>query len=106
MSYLKKATIEKMNDLRYNNQNLKDWADMVANFEVNYAKKQFAKGIDIDTVLTSLADRITSKMLHPVVVALKEQYLSTTDMEIDRQRYNNEFLQNRKPIADHVVDDY
>ncbi len=95
-----------MHDLRYNNQNLKDWAEMVATFEVDYAKKQFAKGIDIDTVLTSLADRITSKMLHPVVIVLKEQYLSATDMEIDRHQYNENFLKNRKPIADHVVDDY
>lgn len=93
-------------DLRYNGENLKDWADLVAEYEVKNAQSDITRGRNINAVLETLANRITSKMLHPVLIAVKEQYISNTDIEIDRQSYNEKFLKNRQLVPDHVVDDY
>ena len=94
----------KQTDLRYEGQNIKEWADIVANFEYSLAKNQLAKGTDVEEILSSMSYRIASKMIHPVLTAVKEQYIS---QEInDPKLYKDKFLDNRKPIADHVSDDW
>lgn len=48
------------------------WAERVQKFELRYALQQIAKGQDINVVMEAMASRIQQKILHPIIVKIKE----------------------------------
>lgn len=71
-----------------------EWAEMVYNYEYNYAKQQIAKGIDVDKVLDQMSTRIRDKMILPEIQKIKkhEQPYNVDDC---RKRYD-EIMKNHK----------
>lgn len=58
--------------LRYSEDMSYDqWADQVAAYEYNIAMRSIARGEDIESVLETMTRRIHSKMMHPVIIAMK-----------------------------------
>ena len=82
-----------------------DWARKVQDTELKYALKQLAAGQDINTVMEAMSHRIQKKMLHPVLLAIKEMNTSEFDPVKSREEYNRIYGNLPKP-ADHVSQDY
>jgi glutamyl-tRNA reductase len=58
--------------LRYSEDMSYDqWAERVSAYEYDIAKRSIARGEDIESVLETMARRIHSKMMHPVIIAMK-----------------------------------
>lgn len=58
--------------LRYSEEiSYEQWADQVAVYEYDIAMRSIARGEDIESVLETMARRIHSKMMHPVIIAMK-----------------------------------
>ena len=53
------------------NESMEQWAERVRKFELGYALQQIAKGQDINVVIEAMASRIQQKILHPVIVEIK-----------------------------------
>ena len=50
---------------------MEDWAERVRQFELGYALQQLAKGQDLNVVMEAMASRIQQKILHPVIMEIK-----------------------------------
>lgn len=50
-----------------NNQSIEQWANKVIEYEYAMALKSIKKGVDIDTVITTMAYRIQQKILYPLL---------------------------------------
>lgn len=50
-----------------NNQSIEQWANKVIEYEYTMALKSIKKGVDIDTVITTMAYRIQQKILYPLL---------------------------------------
>lgn len=58
--------------LRYSEDiSYEQWADLVAAYEYTIAKSSITRGEDVDLVLETMSKRIHSKMMHPVIIAMK-----------------------------------
>ena len=58
--------------LRYSEDMSYDqWAAAVAAYEYDIAKRSIARGEDVESVLETMSRRIHSKMMHPVIIAMK-----------------------------------
>ncbi len=53
-------------------ESLEDWAERVRKYELGYALQQLAKGQDLNVVMEAMALRIQQKILHPVIISIKE----------------------------------
>ena len=81
-----------------------EWANMVHDFELAEAKKRLAKGEDIMLVMEAMSARIQKKMLHPILVAIRETP-NTFDLEASKKAYEEAYLKKNGPKADHLTDD-
>lgn len=61
------------------NETMEDWAERVRRFELGYALQQIAKGQDINVVMEAMASRIQQKILHPVIVEIKNSVGKSSD---------------------------
>ena len=81
------------------------WANRVAIHEKTIALKQLAKGIEIDVVLEEMARRVAEKLMHPILVAIRN---STEDVEYDavagKKQYDELYTNITSRPADHVED--
>lgn len=51
---------------------MEDWAERVRKFELGYALQQLAKGQDLNVVMEAMASRIQQKILHPIIMSIKD----------------------------------
>ncbi len=86
------------------NETYEEWTERVHAFELDWAKREIAKGIPIDEVLERMGKRITQKLLHPVLAAIKESH-TPMDMEASKKAYEEAYLKKNSPKADHLTDD-
>lgn len=80
------------------------WVNRVTAFELANAKKDIANGISAEQALEDMSNRIMKKLMHPLLVAIREDASSNFDAEKSRASYF-EKMQNRAPVADHVEEE-
>ncbi len=51
---------------------MEEWAERVRKFEYGYALQQLAKGQDLNVVMEAMSSRIQQKILHPIIMAIKD----------------------------------
>ena len=81
-----------------------DWVERVRTFELTEALKEIKNGADINLVMEAMSSRIMKKVLHPLLIAIREGSRKEFDAAENRKTYS-EAMGHRKPIADHVVDE-
>jgi glutamyl-tRNA reductase len=53
-------------------ESMEEWAERVRKYELGYALQQLAKGQDVNLILEAMAARIQQKILHPIILAIKD----------------------------------
>lgn len=53
------------------NESFESWCERVRQFELEYARSLIAKGQDLNLVLEAMSARIQQKILHPVLLEIK-----------------------------------
>lgn len=51
---------------------MEEWAERVRKYELGFALQQLAKGQDVNLILEAMAARIQQKILHPIILAIKD----------------------------------
>ncbi len=87
------------------NETYESWAKRVQEFELAQAKKELAKGTDINLVMEAMSARIQQKLLHPILVAIRENSSKDFDVEKSRKAYEEAYLKNNGPKPDHLTED-
>lgn len=83
-------------------ESYEDWAKRVQMYEHGWAMQRIAEGDPIDDILEAMSHRITQKLLHPLYKELSQATTSTYDLEASKRSYQEKYLNNRSPVADHV----
>ena len=78
------------------------WIERARIYEQGAAMQRIAKGDDPEQVLEDLSRRLMDKMLHPVLRAIRESHTAPFDAEKSRKDYEEKYLKNNFPVADHV----
>ena len=81
-------------------ESMESWANRVSVFETGRALTHIAKGIDTDIVLAEMSRRITDKMLHPILDAIRNTP-SNFNVEQNRSDYA-EIMKDIGKAADHI----
>jgi len=90
--------------MRSKAQNFEEYSTEAQSKALDWARKELAKGADPDEVLEQLSHRLIKKLQHPLIMAIKESVTTEFDAEASRKDYEEKYLKNHKPIADHVSD--
>jgi glutamyl-tRNA reductase len=53
-------------------ESMEEWAERVRKYELGFALQQLAKGQDVNLILEAMAARIQQKILHPIILAIKD----------------------------------
>jgi glutamyl-tRNA reductase len=85
-------------------ESFESWAARVQQYEYGYALQSIAEGHNIDEVFESMAKRIQQKLMHPVIVALKNKPVEF-DSEASKKAYKEAYLNKNGPKSDHVSED-
>jgi glutamyl-tRNA reductase len=72
--------------------------------ELTHAKKLLAKGVLPDQVLEVLSKRLSQKLLHPILTAIKNNN-NNYNAEESKKRYEENYLNKRNKSAEHVKKD-
>jgi glutamyl-tRNA reductase len=78
------------------------WIERARMYEQGAAMQRIAKGDDPEKVLEDLSRRLMNKMLHPVLKSIRAMPGTPYDAEENRRSYEEKYLNNRSPVADHV----
>jgi len=77
------------------------WIERARIFELNNARKNLKKGVAIEEVLETLANKLIQKAIHPLLTAAKSVE-TNYDVEESKRRYEEAYLKKNKPVADHI----
>ena len=80
---------------------MESWASRVEMFEKGKALQRIANGDDPATVMEDMSRGITSKLLHPILTAIRESVPDNFDVDENRREYE-EVMKNVEKPADHV----
>ncbi len=84
-------------------ENFEEWAKRVEQAELKNARHLLDKGVPVEQVLEILSIRLSQKLLHPIIIAVKD-VKTNYNSEEEKKRYE-ETYRTRGPVADHVVRD-
>ena len=87
------------------NESYEDWFERIKLYERGLALQRLAKGEDADLVLEEFSKRITNKMKHALFEVIKNSITADFDIEKSRKDYENNFLNKRGLVADHILDE-
>jgi glutamyl-tRNA reductase len=85
-------------------ESFESWANRVQQYEYGHALQRIAEGHNIDIVFESMAMRIQQKLMHPIIVAIKDVPLSY-DLAENKKAYKEAYLDKNGPKSDHVNED-
>lgn len=85
-------------------ESYEQWTDRVGQAELVRAGKQLAKGVPMDQVMARMSERIQQKILHPIMVAIKDVPVNY-DLTENKKAYQEAYLNKNSPKADHVGED-
>lgn len=77
------------------------WSEKAREEELKNANKLLAKGTPIEEVLEILSQRLTKKILHPILKSVMNAP-TNYDVKESKRRYEEIYLSKNKPVADHV----
>ena len=80
---------------------MESWASRVEMFEKGKALQRIANGDDPVAVMEDMSRGITSKLLHPILTAIRESVPDNFDVDENRREYE-EVMKNIEKPADHV----
>ena len=80
---------------------MESWASRVEMYEKGKALQRIANGDDPATVMEDMSRGITSKLLHPILTAIRESVPDNFDVDENRREYE-EVMKNIEKPADHV----
>lgn len=83
-------------------ESYESWASRVSMYEKGLALQRIAEGEPLEKVMEDMSRRITQKLLHSVVKAVKDSSASSYDAEESKKRYQEVYLNSHKPVADHM----
>lgn len=83
------------------NESYADWAERARAYELAEAMKEIRKGADVNLVMEAMSAKLMQKLMHPLLVAVRENAKTEFDPVASRTAYF-EKMRNHKPIADHV----
>ena len=83
---------------------MESWAARVEMFEKGRALQRIANGDDPAEVMEDMSRGITSKLLHPILTAIRESVPDNFDVEKSKREYE-EAMKNVERAADHVDTD-
>jgi glutamyl-tRNA reductase len=86
-------------------ESFESWAERARLFETGWALQRIAKGDDPNIVLEDFARRLSEKIMHPLYKEIKDSIIQKFDPEKSRKDYEEKYLKNRQPVADHVDDE-
>lgn len=70
--------------------------------ELDRALRRVKNGLDPNIAAEEMANRITKKILHPIIKSLKET--PDFDVSASRKEYEEYYIKRMKPTADHMND--
>ena len=82
-------------------ETIESWASRVEMYEKGRALQRIANGDDPATVMEDMSRGITSKLLHPILTAIRESVPDNFDVDENRREYE-EVMKNVEKPADHV----
>jgi glutamyl-tRNA reductase len=83
-------------------ESYESWANRVSMYEKGVALQRIAEGEPLEKVMEDMSRRITQKLLHSVIKAVKDSSADSYNNEESKKRYEEAYLKNRVPVADHV----
>ena len=86
-------------------ESFESWANRVNEFEIDRARKRIAKGEDVNLVLEEASKAISTKLLHPIINAIRDSSISKYDNTDSRKSYIDNFINKVGPHSDLVQDD-
>lgn len=85
-------------------ESYEDWANRVQQYEYRLALDKIANGVPIEEALEWMSKNITAKMLHPLIIELRNTPIDEVEFSESKKQYE-EYYVNRVPrAADHVDD--
>jgi glutamyl-tRNA reductase len=87
--------------IRYDpSESYETWLTKVRDYELKIAHQKLAQGIPLDQVMVEMSQRLSKKMLHPIMTLIKD-HPNTYDSVESRRRYE-EIMKNVGKKSDHV----
>ncbi len=80
------------------------WIERVRVYELNRALNEIKNGADINLVMEAMSAGIMKRILHPILVSIREEAKTPFDAEASRASYF-ETMRGRDPVADHVEEE-
>lgn len=87
------------------NESYEDWLERIKLYEKGFALQRLAKGEDTELVLEDFSKRLTNKIKHALFEIIKSNVSDNYDSEQSKKDYENNFLNKRGLVADHVSDE-
>jgi glutamyl-tRNA reductase len=84
------------------------WVEKVRIYEYGIALQRIAQGEPMVEIIEEMSRRITEKVLHPWLIAIKDtvsERVTDKDNKESAQRYKEQYLDRFGPVADHVIDE-
>lgn len=85
----------------HGDESYSQWVERVRVFEYEYALQEISKGHDVNLVMEAMSARMMKKMLHPLIIAIKESQHTEYDAAAEKASYF-EKMKGWHPAADHV----
>lgn len=79
------------------------WVEKMCSDERARALKKISNGYDVNTVIEEFSNRVTKKMLHPILIAIRSSH-NNYDIDQGKEAYYST-MKIRGPVADHILDD-
>lgn len=82
-----------------------NWAKRVQMYEYGVALQQVAQGKDFNQILEQMSERISQKMLHPIIKTLRDTRINQEDFAASKKSYEENYIKKYGSKPDHMLDD-
>jgi glutamyl-tRNA reductase len=86
-------------------ENYEDWIKRSQLYEYGRALQQLADGGDPAKILEEMGNRLTKKMIHPILTAINKLPTLDYNAEESRRHYKENYLDNVPKAADHIANE-
>lgn len=87
-----------------NDESFEEWGERVTIHEKQKAIKELSNGGDIDQILENFANRVTTKLLHPIFKAIQSSAILSFDVEEDKRRYSEIYINKSIKHNDNIIE--
>jgi len=83
-------------------ESYESWIERARMYEHGVALQKIAQGEDLEQVMQEMSRRLMEKALHPIFKTIRDSAELNFDAKENRRSYEEKYLKNRAPVADHV----